>query len=54
MEMTSYVRHDQTCVSLMVTVARPAFSVFPNKYMQSSLNRNRGKNKTSSYIAYKI
>jgi len=27
------------------TVARPAFSVFPNRYLQSSLKRNRGHNK---------
>jgi len=27
------------------TVAQPAFSVFPNRYLQSSLKRNRGHNK---------
>jgi hypothetical protein len=25
------------------TVTRPAFSVFPNKYLQNSLKRNRGQ-----------
>jgi hypothetical protein len=30
------------------TVARPAFSVFPNKYLQNSLQRNRGQNTTGS------
>jgi hypothetical protein len=27
------------------TIARPAFSVFPNIYLQSSLKRNMGHNK---------
>jgi hypothetical protein len=27
------------------TVARPTFYVFPNRYLQSSLKRNRGHNK---------
>jgi len=44
MELTSYARQDQTWwCQYRKTVARPAFSVFPNKYLQRSLKRHRGQ-----------
>jgi hypothetical protein len=46
--MTSYAKHNQTCESSMMPiqkkVARTTFSVFPNKYLQCSLTRNKGQN----------
>jgi hypothetical protein len=48
MEMTSYAKARSNLCTLNdatteKTVARPAFSIFPNKYLNSSFKKHRGQ-----------